>query len=343
MTTGHPAGRPPVPSTPPRVLTRRAVLRAAAGAAGVAALAACGDGGSGAGASGGTGPTPTVGGGRTVTGVLGETYSFPAPPKRVFGDLDVVASLGVVPVGAELFAESEWAPYQLAVLDPATTTVRWTDGPNVEGIAATRPDLILTAFADETYHRRLRDVAPTVYIDNTRPWREVVRGAAVPLFREQEAEQSIARVEERFARFRAEHPELAGRTPAVLVVGEDDGVTLLTAGSAMDAVLHDLGFGPLLPTGDPFGEQVSLELLRQQARGDLALVLIGAWRLSDPQEPVPDRVRALLSSPLVRSAPAVQAGAHVFPDDGYRAGYYYSPVYLPTFTDLLDRALRGEM
>jgi ABC-type Fe3+-hydroxamate transport system substrate-binding protein len=288
-------------------------------------------------------PTPSgtrSGAGRTVPGVLGETYTFPAPPERVFGDLDVVASLGVAPVGAELFAEAEWAPYQLEVLDTeATTTVRYTDGPNIEAIAATRPDLILTAFADEALHRRLRDIAPTVYVDNTRPWREVVRAAAVPLFREQEAERAIEGVEEDFARFRAEHPERARSTPAVLYLGTDDTVTVLTAGSAMDAVLQDLGFGPLLPAGDPFGEQVSLELLADQAQGDFALVLVGGWRLSDPEEPLPARVRDLLGDPLVRAAPAVQAGVHLFPDEGGRAGYYYSPLYLPTFVDLLDRAL----
>jgi ABC-type Fe3+-hydroxamate transport system substrate-binding protein len=271
--------------------------------------------------------------------VLGETYTFPEPPERVFGDLDVVASLGVVPVGAELFADAEWAPYQLEVLDPEATTVRYVDGPNIEAIAATRPDLVLTAFADETHHRRLQEIAPTVYIDNTRPWREVARAAAVPLFRDQEAEEAITRVEERFAQFRDEHPARAGRSPAVLYVGTDDAITVLTAGSAMDAVLEDLGFGPLLPEGDPFGEPVSPELLAENARGDFALVLVGGWRLADPEEPLPPRVRDLLDDPLVRAAPAVRGGVHIFPDEGGRAGYYYSPLYLPLFTDLLERAL----
>jgi len=137
-------------------------------------------------------PSTTAGGDtRTVSGVLGTTYTFDAPPARVFGGLDVLASLGVVPVGSELHSSAEWAPYQQAVLDPTTTPVRHTDGPNFEAIAATRPDLILTAFGDESYHRTLADIAATVFIDNTKPWRDVIRDAAVPVFREAQAELAI--------------------------------------------------------------------------------------------------------------------------------------------------------
>jgi ABC-type Fe3+-hydroxamate transport system substrate-binding protein len=253
----------------------------------------------------------------------------------VFGDLDVLASLDVVPVGSELYESSEWADYQQAVLDPATAVVRYTDGPNFEAIAATRPDLILTAFADETAHRVLADIAPTIFVDNTQPWRQVIRQAAVPLFRDAEAERAIGEVELAFERFSLAYPERVGTTPCALVVNPDATITVMTVESSLNAVLEEAGFAPLARSGDPYGDTVSNELLTEVATGDVLMVFVGEWRLSDPAEPLPAAVRDLLDSPLFASLPAAAGGIVVFPDEGYRAAYYFTPLYLPTWIDHL--------
>jgi ABC-type Fe3+-hydroxamate transport system substrate-binding protein len=275
--------------------------------------------------------TTSVDDSRTVAGVLGNTYTFDAPPARVFGDLDLLASLGVVPVGSELYDSSEWATYQQAVLDPSTTTVRYTDGPNFEAIAATRPDLILTAFADETYHQTLADIAPTIFVDNTKPWRDVLRDAAVPLLREVEAERAIGEVELAFEQFREANPDRVGTTPGAIVINPDGTVTVMTAESSLNAVLTEAGFAPLPRSGDQYGDSVSDELLSQEVVGDFLMVFIGEWQLSDPDEPIPAPVQERLDSPLFASLPAAQGGVHVFPDEGYRAAYYFTPLYLPTW------------
>ncbi len=286
-----------------------------------------------------TSDTTTANETRTVAGVLGNTYTFDAPPARVFGDLDLLASLGVVPVGSELYNTSEWAAYQQAVLDPSTTTVRYTDGPNFEAIAATRPDLILTAFAKETYHQTLADIAPTIFVDNTKPWRDVPRDAAVPLFRDLEAERAIGEVELAFEQFRTANPERLGTTPCAIVINRDGAVKVMTAESSLNAVLTEAGFAPLARSGDQYGDDVSDELLTQELVGDFLMIFIGEWHLSDPDEPIPATVQERLESPLFASLPAAQGGIHVVPDDGYRSAYYYfTPLYLPTWIGHLGDA-----
>jgi ABC-type Fe3+-hydroxamate transport system substrate-binding protein len=214
-------------------------------------------------------------------------------------------------------------------------TIRYTDGPNFEATAATRPDVILTAFGDETYQRRLAEIAPTIFVDYSAGWREVLRSAAVPLFRDAEAEQAINGIEARYAEFQERFSDRAGRTPCVLYVGEDDALTVMTKESSLSETFVDLGFAPLARSGDIYGEAVSPELVSAEATGDFLVLMVGLWRLDDPNEPVPDRITALIDSAVLSSAPAARGGVYVFPDEGGRAGYYLNALYLPTWVEML--------
>jgi hypothetical protein len=72
------------------------------------------------------------------------------------------------------------------------------------------------------------------------------------------------------------------------------------------------------------------------------LVLVGEWRLSDPNEPLPSGIEELLDSPLIANSPAAAGGIRVFPDEGGRAGYYFSPIYLKAYLKHWEDMLRAE-
>jgi ABC-type Fe3+-hydroxamate transport system substrate-binding protein len=323
-------------------LTRRHVLAGGAVLVGTA-LAACGaddEGNSAAGEASASGAS------RQVEGVQGQTYNLAEPPARLYvsggADLNNALALGVIPAVAELFAGVGLNPEQRAVdgiEDMAVIEI--TDGPNFEAIAAARPDFILMQWADDAYQGRYADIAPTMFVDSSKPWRDHLRDVAHPLFRDAEAELVIGELELRFEEFRDRFADREGQVPVVLYVSADAAeLTLMTRESGVGTLLEELGFAPIATSGDPYGESVSLETLGTDAPGDFVVVAVGSWRYTDPDEPLPDAVAAVLDNPLLTGSPAAQGGVFLLPGDG-NAVYYLDALTLPRFVDTLDDLLSG--
>lgn len=282
-------------------------------------------------------PTATGDGtARTVEGVLGNSYTLSAPPARLHAsggtDMDNALALGFIPTSIELYGDSQLRPDQAAAA--SAEVIRFVDGPNLEALANARPDLILTGWGDEAYQRRMADIAPTIFIDSTQPWREIVRQVARPLFKDAEAEQVIGTLEQRFADFRARFAARQGQTPCLLYIATEGTYTLLTRESSVGALLGELGFAPIAKTGDLYGENIGLEGLATEATGDFLLVLIDTWRLTDPNEPVPAYVQAFLDTELAQRLPAAAGGTFILPADG-NVVYYLSALSIPVFVDQL--------
>ncbi|MFE5580995.1 ABC transporter substrate-binding protein [Kitasatospora sp. NPDC056531] len=176
-----------------RPLSRRAALGLAVGLAPGLALAACGSGspapGGGPSASGGT---------RTVKHARGES-TVPARASRVVvldtDALDSVVSLGLSPVGATTVSEGAPFPAYLPTERLTGTTAVGTIGqPNLEAIAALRPDLILSnQVRDDKRYEQLSKIAPTVLSKTTGPtWKENARLHAEATGRQAEAEAADA-------------------------------------------------------------------------------------------------------------------------------------------------------
>ncbi|MET9325958.1 iron-siderophore ABC transporter substrate-binding protein [Tsukamurella sp. NPDC003166] len=146
---------------------RRRFLSAMLAVATAATVAACGSGG------GDADREHT----RTVVHAMGET-KVPVAPKRIVvidsPQLDALVSLGITPVGATVSAANEGFPGYLRDRLGGTTSVGATTAPNVEEIAALKPDLIIgSKVRHEKLYAQLSRIAPTVFsVDSGTNWKE---------------------------------------------------------------------------------------------------------------------------------------------------------------------------
>ncbi|MET4926775.1 iron-siderophore ABC transporter substrate-binding protein [Streptomyces sp. PSRA5] len=150
-------------------LTRRLGLAATVTAFAVS-LSACG--GDESSDKGGSGATHAV---RTAMGEV----KVPDDPERVVvldtDALDSAITLGVTPVGATTaVAGAPFSTYLPADRLKDIKPVGLIAEPNLEAIAALKPDLILSSkVRDEKNYKPLSEIAPTVFSDTTGPnWRE---------------------------------------------------------------------------------------------------------------------------------------------------------------------------
>jgi ferric hydroxamate transport system substrate-binding protein len=149
--------------------------------------------------------------------------AFPRAAILDWGLTTSVLSLGIVPAGiAEIELYHRWAddfPIPASVQDVGLRTE-----PNLEVLAALKPDAILTTPFSESVRPMLERIAPTrsfaTYTPAGQPLNrsmQVLREVAAVLKAEQQAENVIARVEETFASLRR---SLEGRSvPPLLLAG----------------------------------------------------------------------------------------------------------------------------
>ncbi|AKA05472.1 iron-siderophore ABC transporter substrate-binding protein [Streptomyces noursei ZPM] len=274
----HPAAPPPTPPPRPAVSAppphrRPATARAAATAvaAGALLLTGCGSGqDSGASAAGPNGtfkaaecpaqptttwPAPAPAGGashpvRTATGEV----TVPDAPHRVVvldtAELDSALTLGVTPVGA---TRSDVASGFLDYLPQdklaGIKDVGKIGAPNLEAIAALKPDLILTnKVRDGQRYADLSKIAPTVMTDSTGyPWKQNFAVHAAALNKIPEAKRTVAAY-----RAHAERVTTALGGPAkaralrtnVVRFVEGADTRIYGCQSYIGTVLDDLGTGP---------------------------------------------------------------------------------------------------
>ena len=214
----------------------------------------------------------------TVQHKFGST-EIESEPERVvtvgYTDQDITLALGVVPVGVGDFLggydwrQRRWAQDALGGAEPKVVSGQEI---NFEAVAAQRPDLIvaINAGLQKADYEKLSQIAPTVaqsgdYIDFGMPWDEQTLLVGKALGREQQAEDVVAGVEDKFAQVRKDHPEFAGKT-AILAYGGPDGYGAYATEDTRSRFLTDLGFK--VPTkidelaGDSFYVQFSQEQFR---------------------------------------------------------------------------------
>ncbi|MFE4537917.1 ABC transporter substrate-binding protein [Streptomyces scopuliridis] len=179
-----------------RTLTRRHLTVAAAVTALAVTLAGCGsddkaaDKG-GKAADGGAGT-------HTVKTVMGDVRVGDAPKRVVVLDtdaLDSAVTLGVTPVGATTVVDK--APFSTYLPEDKLKGIKPVGliaEPNLEAIAALKPDLILSSkVRDEKNYTSLSAIAPTVFSDTTGPtWRKNFDLHADALGRKNEAKKVVA-------------------------------------------------------------------------------------------------------------------------------------------------------
>ncbi|MEU5686597.1 iron-siderophore ABC transporter substrate-binding protein [Streptomyces venezuelae] len=170
---------------------RRALLTGSLALTGTLALTACGSSDSGDTAAG-------SGGTHTVKTAMGDV-KVPVNPRRVVvldtAELDSAITLGVKPVGStHVEASSGFLGYLPKDEVSGIKDVGEMMTPNMEAIAALKPDLILTSkIRHAAKYDQLKAIAPTVMTETTGyPWKENFQVHADALGKRAEAKKVVA-------------------------------------------------------------------------------------------------------------------------------------------------------
>jgi iron complex transport system substrate-binding protein len=273
----------------------------------VAALAGCGSAGTTDGAAGsatGSGGTADAAASGTVTVEhAAGTTEVPVDPQRVVAlhDLDnayAVTSLGADVVGIGAFeAEDPFERVRGLGETPAAMTEAEIVGlfyePDLEAIAALRPDLILGTDGSHTeIYDELSAIAPTVFVgyDAAVGFEDNQRLLARITGVEDEMDARLAEYDERVARIREEYADELADLEYTRIdsygTGSDENFLLLTDSSPGAVVMADLGIErSATNAGFEPGEQFPAISLEQLAEYDADLVVLGTEEgvAPDPQ------------------------------------------------------------
>ncbi|MGY1602507.1 ABC transporter substrate-binding protein [Geodermatophilus sp. SYSU D00815] len=255
---------------------------------------------------------------RTVDHAMGST-EIPARPERVVvldtGELDSVTALGVTPVGAVTTDVATGFLSYLAEDAEGVEQVGTIAEPNLEAIAALRPDLILSnKVRHEDLYDQLSAIAPTVFAERVgAAWKEnfLLAGEALGL-----EDQARAALEEYAADAAALGEELGEPAPTVSALRFVEGtIRVYTGESFLGTVLTDVGL-PLveLPAEEvPTFAELSPEELTS---ADADVVLYSSY--GDAERSGEESV---VAGPLWPRLGAVAAGdAHQVEDDVFYTG-----------------------
>jgi iron complex transport system substrate-binding protein len=242
------------------------------------------------------------------------TTVVPAPPERVVtlgqADTQLAVALGAHVVGAirdPTSTDGNWPGVEPGL--PPDVIVLDQDVPDLEQIAALRPDLILAVSAQRSYldvYDLLDAIAPTVAA--TEPslggsGDDEARVVGRALYRDDEAAALVAHSDRAVDRFAAAHPELRGTTFGLALWV--DGTTYLTTSPQLQVATFLGRLGLTLPASFADLDEASvlarsgLDLVAlSEERLDVLLqadqVLVGTWGAGSREE--------FLHSPVVVSS-----------------------------------------
>lgn len=213
----------------------------------------------------------------TIAHKYGST-TVKSEPKRIvtvgLTDQDSVLALGRTPVGTTEWlggykgAVGPWAEDKLGGAATPTVLKDTGTGPQVEKIAALKPDLILAVYGGLTkeQYESLSTFAPVVaqprkYNDYGVPWQEQTKTIGKALGMPEEAAKAVADTEDEIRTAAAEHPGFKGATAVMATPYE--GMFVFGSQDPRSHLLTGLGFS--LPKdldkviGDQFGANISKE------------------------------------------------------------------------------------
>ncbi|MEU5281276.1 iron-siderophore ABC transporter substrate-binding protein [Streptomyces asoensis] len=312
------------------------------------AAVGCGSSGSGSSSDDAEGPGSSSASGAfpvTLDHKYGSTTIESAPRRIVtvgLTDQDAVLALGTVPVGTTEWlggykgAVGPWARDELGGAAAPTVLKDTGTGPQVEKIAALKPDLILAVYSGLTkaQYESLSTFAPVVaqpkaYNDYGVPWQQQTEEIGKALGKAAEAKALVSGVEDKFAAAKKARPAFAGATAVMATPYE--GTFVYGTQDTRSRILSDLGFS--LPKdldkviGDTFGANISKE------RFDLLDQDVAVWIVPD----LTTAVTKLHSDKIYADLDVVKQGREVFIQE---SGDYGNAVSLSTVLSIpyvLDR------
>ncbi|MFE7276684.1 iron-siderophore ABC transporter substrate-binding protein [Streptomyces sp. NPDC057623] len=312
------------------------------------AATACGGDGANAGTSG-AGAEATASGGSAFPVTIAHKYgstTIRSEPKRIvtvgLTDQDAVLALGQVPVGTTEWlggyqgAVGPWAEDKLGGAEAPTVLTDTGTGPQVEKIAALRPDLILALYGGLTkdQYASLSKFAPVVaqpkeYNDYGIPWQELTEKVGRALGKPAEATKVVEDTEGRIKAAAEAHPDFKGASAVMATPYE--GMFVFGSQDPRSRLLTELGFS--LPEdldraiGDRFGANISKE------RTDLLDQDAAVWIVAD----VAEDADKLHKDASYKDLGVVGEGREVFVDESSDYGNATSFISALSLPYVLDR------
>jgi iron complex transport system substrate-binding protein len=255
---------------------------------------------------------------RTITH-FGGTTTIPAPPQRIVviatGQTDAILTLGVVPVGVAHGDDADLVPRYVQEAFPqhaeqlaAVASVGSRQTPNLEAIAALRPDLVLAnAAASQELYPVLAEIAPTVLVEGTGVnWKQDFLLLADSLGMQDHAQAFL----DGFAADAAALGAAAGEETVSFVRVTADRTRMFGLASFIGFVAWDAGLvRPESQRFDATSRDLSPEELALAAGDRIYYSVQGATTEAQAA------ASATLGNPLWQTLPAVRGGRAVLVDD----------------------------
>ncbi|RAY12983.1 iron-siderophore ABC transporter substrate-binding protein [Actinomadura craniellae] len=280
--------------------------------AGGLALTACGGGDSAT----ATGPT------RLVKHAMAQT-EVPEHPKRIVvldqDKLDSLYTLGITPVGAALPDQTSGMPKYLGPGFAKVKKVGTLQEPDLEAIAALKPDLILgSKFRQEKFYAELAKIAPTVFTEKVGiTWKENFLLDAEAAGKKDEGRQKLQTYEAQAKELGRQLGDPA-KVKISLVRFRPDEIRQYGPESFAGIVLNDIGLGrpkaQLLEGADDRRFAALSPERIAEADGDMIFVSAFGQKAAERQSTV-------TAGPLWKKLAAVQAGhVQVVDDETWMTG-----------------------
>jgi iron complex transport system substrate-binding protein len=183
---------------------------------------------------------------RSIVHAMG-TSRIAGTPERVVvldtGELDSAVALGVKPVGAvEPIAGAGFPPYVAGAVKGARI-VGTIEQPNIEAVAALKPDLILSSkLRHEAIYDQLSRIAPTVFTEEVGvTWKKNFALHGRALGKADQARRLQAEYETKAERLGADLGDKRARTEVSVVRSVGDEVRIYEKANFLGTILEDVG------------------------------------------------------------------------------------------------------
>lgn len=244
---------------------------------------------------------------RTVQHDKGST-EIKAKPQRIVA-LDnslveaVVALDGKLVGGIGSYRDQNDFPPYLGDAVKDTKDVGPLDSPNLEAIAALKPDLIVSATVrHEDLYEQLKQIAPTVFVKTTGPlWKDNVTLLGQTLGEEGKAKAKLTAYETRAKKI-GDAINAKKKNPTVSIVRFVDGPTRIYLPKSFSGIiLQDMGLAR--PGNQQDTEKFNLEISEEQiAQADAGIIFYSSFSGGD------ERKKKFLANPLWSRLTAVKNG-----------------------------------
>lgn len=249
---------------------------------------------------------------RMIKHAMGETV-VPAHPKRVvtldMGELDAALALGIKPVGSVTIFDDGTFPAYLGDATEGIEPVGTIASPNLEKIAALKPDLILSSKTrDEERYELLSQIAPTVFAERLGDaWLDNFLLFADAMGEKEQGEAKVAAYKQRLADLNSKLKE-QGEVPVVSMVRFMKGgqVRMYNNGSFIGTILTgaQLGRPEAQTVEDKVWSEVNKEIL-SSVDGDV--IFYGIYGADDEssladyeQDPLWQQLSAIKNNKIFR-------------------------------------------